>query len=367
MLGNETREALGLPKWVPIGVTHYLAHTVAGQSIRAIARAHDCHPSTILRQVRRLEARRDDPLVDAALRTLLPNSSICPNHTNREPKTMSTPLASHHVTPMNDSLNQTRIDREALRVLRRLCEPKAVLAVARDMDTAVVVREDATGASVRTAVVEREIAQAMALKTWIQCTDPDARIARYFVTNQGREELRRLTAQEENHANGFRKSGHDKRDASHAWDLREDMGGGTRYMVTESPLIGLARRKDRDGQQFLDKDQVTAGERLRQDYELSRLALRESEDWQLEMRKIDTDLPTAVAEARARVVLALTHLGPGLGDVVLRCCCLLEGLEKAEKALGWSSRSGKIVLRIGLTQLVRHYRDTQGAYEPMIG
>jgi hypothetical protein len=54
---------------------------------------------------------------------------------------------------------------------------------------------------------------------------------------------------------------------------------------------------------------------------------------------------------------ALRDLGPGLGDVALRCCCYLEGLETAEKELGWSARSGKIVLRIALQRLRRHYEE----------
>lgn len=58
----------GLPTWVPIAAAHYLAHTEHGISIRALAKDHNCHPSTILRQVRRYEGRRDDPLVDDALR-----------------------------------------------------------------------------------------------------------------------------------------------------------------------------------------------------------------------------------------------------------------------------------------------------------
>jgi len=41
--------------------------------------------------------------------------------------------------------------------------------------------------------------------------------------------------------------------------------------------------------------------------------------------------------------------------VALRCCCYLEGLETAEKKMGWSARSGKIVLRIALHRLKRHY------------
>ena len=54
---------------------------------------------------------------------------------------------------------------------------------------------------------------------------------------------------------------------------------------------------------------------------------------------------------------ALRVLGPGLGDVVMECCCRLQGLEVAEKKLGWSARSGKIVLRIALQRLCQHYED----------
>ena len=59
-----------LPSWVPDGARHYLEHTEAGLSIRHLARRAGCHASTVLRQVRRIETLRDDPLVDAALRDL---------------------------------------------------------------------------------------------------------------------------------------------------------------------------------------------------------------------------------------------------------------------------------------------------------
>ena len=45
----------------------------------------------------------------------------------------------------------------------------------------------------------------------------------------------------------------------------------------------------------------------------------------------------------------------------MRCCCCLEGLEAAEKRLGWSARSGKIVLRIALMRLHQHYERTLGS------
>jgi hypothetical protein len=49
-------------------------------------------------------------------------------------------------------------------------------------------------------------------------------------------------------------------------------------------------------------------------------------------------------------------LGPGLSDIVFRICCFLEGLETAEKRLGWSARSGKVVLKIALERLAMHYK-----------
>ena len=351
---------------VPTEVRTYLAHTVNGKSIRSIARDRKCHPSTILRQVRRFEQRRDDPLIDSALRSLVADHAPSESSKNEECRDMPTNIVQEPAL-MSDGLTQTRIDREALRVLRRMCEHGAILAVARDMDSAVVVREDASGASLRTAVVEREIAQAMALKDWIVCSDPSARIARYSINQNGREALRRLTAEEENRAQGFKSINSDKRDASNSWDLREDLGGGSRYMVTESPLVGLARRKDRDGNPFLSKAQVSVGERLRQDFELSQAGPEVTQDWRSALTTSSDELPKATQDARDRVVMALDELGPGLADVALNCCCFLKGLEATEREMGWSSRSGKIVLRIALTRLERHYEEKFGKFGPLIG
>ncbi|MBC7477161.1 MAG: helix-turn-helix domain-containing protein, partial [Pseudorhodobacter sp.] len=71
--------------------------------------------------------------------------------------------------------------------------------------------------------------------------------------------------------------------------------------------------------------------------------------------------------ARDRVAVALRDLGPGLGGVALRVCCFLEGIEAAERRMGWAARSGKIVLRIALQRLRRHYDDTYGRSGPLIG
>jgi hypothetical protein len=44
-----------------------------------------------------------------------------------------------------------------------------------------------------------------------------------------------------------------------------------------------------------------------------------------------------------------------LADVAWRVLCLGEGLETAERALGWPSRAGKLVLTLALDRLVAHY------------
>lgn len=382
------RGSTGLPGWVPAEACRYLVHTERGVPIRALARCEACHPSTILRQVRRFENLRDDILIDEALRQL--GRKMKPNEQpGKGPENMkeSGEMSFHESNPQGDSgaaaPDDETLEREARRVLRRLTEPGAVLAVASEMDKAVVVRDGADGQTLRTAVVERAVAQALALKDWIACDQP-GRIARYRITQAGRAAVSRMLAEAENAAQranqGFAEAASPFL-AQHGGlgavpgHLPEAPGKGrskARYHFGESPLTALARRKDRDGTPFLSHALVSAGERLREDFELAQMGPRTGQNW-------DRFLTGAVDEsfgpgdamggskpARDRVAGALRDLGPGLGDVALRCCCYLEGLEATEKRMGWSARSGKIVLRIALQRLKRHYEDL-GDAAGMIG
>lgn len=383
------------PAWVPQDALRYLAHTEAGLPIRMLARRAGCHASTVLRQIRRLENRRDDILVDEALRRL--GQLHFPQAAKQAPP--HTPASGAMVRPMRkqkqkdvsmqtDTLttgstpdappSSEMLRNEARRVLRRLAEPGAVLAVAAEMDKAVVVREDNAGAATRTAVVDSAVAQAMALKEWIACDTP-GRVSRYRITGTGRAALAGLLAEAENHASqGLAEDPAGFAGKTQTGDAPAAPRRRMRYCAVETPLLALARRRDKTGQPFLADELVTAGERLREDFELSQMGPKLAQNWEGFLtggvqggrvqggRAGGETMAQGPAAARARVTAALADLGPGLADVALRCCCYLEGLETAERRMGWSARSGKIVLRIALQRLRRHY-DGLGQAGGMIG
>ena len=360
MTGHTQHSELSLPDWLPMAAGNYLQHTVMGQSIRAVARARSCHPSTILRQIRRLEAMRDDPLVDAALESLSTAAVEKDIKSQGDSIIMSTEVFENHNQATAISPNP-KIDQDGLMVLRRLCERGAVLAVAREMESAVVVREDEEGQSIRTGVVDRSVAQIMALQNWITCKDPDARVVKYTITPEGKRATRELTAAEENKANVLSDARADN------WNTGVDRSVGTRYMVAENPIMSLSRRKDKTGKPFISREQLAAGENLRQDFVLSDVTAHELRQSHENLVVPQRNIPKGVAAARRRLKLAIDDLGPGLADVALECCCFQNGLEVTEKKMGWSSRSGKIVLRIALTRLIKHYKCTQGKFAPLIG
>ena len=361
-----------IPGWLPEVAVTYLAHTAAGHPIRALARAKGCHASTVLRQVRRVEAWRDDPLVDEALERIAADhaAELAENALPTEMPKMPSPAAKIACADGPEA----RIEREARRILRRLCEKGAFLAVAPEMERAVVLREVVPGKTNRIAVVDRDVAHAFALQEWIAC-EKAGKIACYGITAVGRAALKRLLTEE--------RLGREERvgfgEASSAFQapfqeqhrffaervVMADDGSGEqrlRFNLAESPLSVLGRKRDKGGSAYLAAHLIEAGERLREDFELAQMAPRVSQNWE---RFLTTGSSRGATggrgpgegnhDARVRVAKAMEALGPGLSDIVFRICCFLEGLETAEKRLGWSARSGKVVLKIALERLAMHY------------
>lgn len=270
-----------------------------------------------------------------------------------------------------------QVVREAKRILRRLCEKEARLVVAPDMENAVVLREVAPGRHQRTAVVARSVAHVFALEDWIACVK-SGRVICYEITNAGRSALKRMLAKElaERRARAAERSPVDPFQEQHREygerTVQSDDGAEVeriRFNLAESPLTMLGRRKGPNGAPFLTALEIEAGERLREDFERAQLGPRITQNWQKFLAPptrgsvADSGIGGGSEAARRRVSEALRALGPGLSDIAFRCCCFLEGLETAEKRLGWSARSGKVVLRIALQQLAGHYGLTLGQEE----
>jgi hypothetical protein len=334
-----------VPSWVPIDVRNYVFHTEMGQPIRVLARSQACHASTIMRQIRKVEGRRDDPLVDGAIKALAEEGA-----------------GAHTATEL-----------ELMQALRRLAMPQAMLAVALGMEQAVILQDTPKGEHDHGAKLPSGTAMSLALRGWISAAQTVGRVLRYRITPAGRVALRELTAQTENQARAMAEGPVSFDGAPKGvgvWDNSQQVMA--RMPSQESPVMALSRRKDRDGEPFLNRSMVRAAERLREDYELAQVARRESRenhmDWAAVLRSIEDHKPIEAkgSGAAVQVAQALGFLGPGLSGIALRCCCLLEGLETTEKQMGWAARSGKVVLRIALQRLVLHYEAT-GELGPKIG
>lgn len=362
-----------LPAWLPGSVRLYLDHTEEGLSLRELARREGVAASTVMRQVRRFETRRDDPLVDEALEALAQaqgGSATLSDPCRKDMPAMTAPI--RHTPFIQD---ENRIRAEGLRVLRRMAEPGAVLAIAPDMPKAVVLREAAGGEMTQTAVLDRATAQAFALKEWIVIRQRQGRLITYEIAASGRAALRRMIDEEDRRrmqrhaAVGFAEAGVALAPPAKAVEGAREMRRA-RCAVTETPVAVLARRRDKDGKVFLPPELVQASERLREDFELMQMDGQGVTNWTTFIAASCTGEAGSDRKPltpRARVAAAMRDLGPELAELAVRVCCKLEGLELAERRMGWSARSGKVVLRIALQRLRRHYDETYGRSGPLIG
>lgn len=342
------RASRAVPSWVPIEVRNYVFHTEMGQAIRVLARSQSCHASTIIRQVRKVEQRRDDPLVDRAIKAL----------------------------SLDGAATQTPSPLELMQALRRLALPDALLAIAIGMEQGVILQDSpksaAGGSHEHGSKLPTDTAMALALRGWIAGAQTTTRVLRYRITPAGRVALREMTAKSENNARAMAEGPASYTGAPSGvgtWDEKPVMARPSSH---DSPVLSLSRRKDIDGRPFISRTMLRAAERLREGYELAQVNRYETTgaapDWTGVLSAIDAhkDVGPQNSPAAEQVVQALSFLGPGLSDVALRCCCLLEGLEITEKHLGWAARSGKVVLRIALQRLVLHY-EIRGELGPKIG
>lgn len=358
----------------------YLAHTEERASLRALAGAAGRHPSTVLRAVRRVEQRREDPLFDGLIGERLEaresdapaggGGAGAPGSGGAGPGGASGGGAGGRPEAAAPRPSETAVRRAARSALRRLNEPGAFLLLAPASGRGGIFCPT-NGHRKPIAMLGAGMAAEFARRDWIAMAERGRASLRYRITEPGRAALRRILAEEveARAAEGFAEAQAPFR-AQHALPgarRQADPDGGApgaiRVNLGESPLGWLARRKGRDGRPFLAPEEVEAGERLRDEFEAAQMGPRVAQDWAAFLTPSDRGTgargmpePAAgPAGARARVTAALSALGPGLSDVALRVCCFLEGLEACEKRMGWSARSGKVVLKLALQRLAQHY------------
>lgn len=126
--------------------------------------------------------------------------------------------------------------------------------------------------------------------------------------------------------------------------------------LAESPLGWLMRRG------MISPAQFDAGERLRGDFMRAGQAPRTTMSWDATpamrgARGAPEGLDPGAAQiaAKARFEAAVAAVGNGLSDILWRVICMGDGLETAERSLGWPSRAGKLVLLLALDRLDAHY------------
>lgn len=133
--------------------------------------------------------------------------------------------------------------------------------------------------------------------------------------------------------------------------------------ISDSPLARWRRPDRKSGKTWLTEDEFEAGERLRADYHRSMLRERVTSDWNSYLAPAASssargreDAPVSAFAAQQRVQRALEAVGPGLDRVLSSVCLREQGLEIVEAEESWPRRSGKIVLKLALQSLGRHYR-----------
>lgn len=342
-------------RWLPDEVHLYLKHTEKGASIRSLARDMGVHASTVMRQVRKTEARRDDPLVDALLTRL--GAGLRDGRADL--------AANEHA---QDSPDEDPVSPHMLRLLRAMLKDRAVMVVSQGVDTAVVLAARDDGDPVTLAKGPTEVVEVMALRGWIEGSTR-GRICRYHMTPEGRVALNRMLAQMESRATGFAEAqttfmgmsnhpgpGNRKRSATTS----------KRPIGADSPVRVLGRAKGHQ-EPYLGPDLVSAAERLHRDFALGQCAVSGLNSWDRVQAAIPSSTGAAAGnpsdrklDARKRFADAITALGPELAQIAMAVCCHERGMERIEADMAMPARSGKYMLRVALSYLARHYDKVTG-------
>jgi len=128
--------------------------------------------------------------------------------------------------------------------------------------------------------------------------------------------------------------------------------------LSESPASWLFSRK------MLTRRQYDAAEAIRGDWERAAMNARVTMNWEnaaapSSARRAPPGTPDRGLReiaARDRLNGALAAAGSDLSDILWRVVCACESMGAAERALGWPTRAGKLVLGFALDRVADYYR-----------
>ena len=132
----------------------------------------------------------------------------------------------------------------------------------------------------------------------------------------------------------------------------------------EDALEWLRRHKGPDGRPLIGVAEFDAGERLRAEFQFAQLTPRITSSWsqtatlgrtQRAAPGAGVELRDGVEAARTRVRRALVAAGPDLAGVLVDVCCHFRSMRDIERHGRLPQRSGKLLLKMALTALARHY------------
>lgn len=246
------------------------------------------------------------------------------------------------------------LDRERRRILLRLAVAQARLEPVSGT-TRYAVRTTRTKSGVPRIRMDAAYVSAFVREGLLQ---PDSNQT-YVLSDLGRQWVARATAAQDPFRSQHQLEG---------TRLIDGRGTGTKTALTpmrvnlsETPLGWLRRRKGAKGQALITLAQFEAGERLRADFTSAQMTPRTTADWSMAPDAAHTKtgdrmtMSDRALAARQRFYKAVDAVGPGLAEPLVDVCCYLNGLEDAERRMGWPQRAGKIVLAIALDRLADHY------------
>jgi hypothetical protein len=126
-----------------------------------------------------------------------------------------------------------------------------------------------------------------------------------------------------------------------------------------STLDLLRQRADSGGKPWIGPAAHLAGERLTGDLQFGGMLPKVTMDWgrggRIDGSRAGLNPTEAALAARQRADKALRAVGPDFAGVLMDVCGFDKGLEALERERHWPVRSAKVVVRLALDALARHY------------